>query len=552
MFADDCDQSHVFDCSPEEEPGRLLDDREYSQALGKREDIFSIASEAGPRIAVAVALAVAVIVGLFANVIHPPTVSPDVLERHHGLISATLLNNSQQSEPVSVQPLESKTRIVRYALGKHQEPTNTRAATTAPLVFAHRKAAPDSLLAIGRVRARPAESAVMSVETVPVRAVSHDTVTSEEKSIIEEGITLERQGKHTDAINAFKKVILHDPGNSHALGGIGDVFLHIGFLDSAEIFYKSALASNPKNPEVHNGLGSVNYYLSDMAANVHWAQRMNIANPAQYIKEQFEAAIVEYTKAFSLDSTYVEALTNRGVLRDIHGQPDSAIKDYSLAIRINPSYADAYCKRAEVFKEDGRYHDAIADYTAAIGMGGKSYKFDPPLHFANAYFGRGLILHQIGQVDSAIADFDSCISLEPYHSIAILNRAICFSDKRLLDSAIAGYTKAIAMLSPLEYNGSQGLAFLHRGTAYKNLGKYDAAIADYTKSLGFPRLQQRSCWRIAQCYCLKRDKPNALSWLSKAVSYGFTDFASWKRDKDLSDLWHDKEFLELVGKGKGN
>ena len=188
--------------------------------------------------------------------------------------------------------------------------------------------------------------------------------------------------------------------------------------------------------------------------------------------------------------------------------------------------------------------------------------------------------YQTGDFDKAIADYDSALALDPNHSLVILNKARALGDAKRYDSAIVWYTKAIAMISPMEYNGAlerayfgRGLiynltsqielalkdfneaiklkpddryAYLHRGNAYKSLEKYDEAIADYKKALESKKLAAKVCWRIAECYSLRQNKDDALAWLKKAASYGFRDFAVWKQDKELSLLWNDKEFADLT------
>ena len=540
-----------------EEDGRILSDEEYVRALNARSDIFFLEKGAKLRNIESAALAIGILAGVWITTVPQKRIAPDFFQTIRNERKATLYHGQELPEPpvdsLAEEMPEERTAslpayIDRADLGQTQKPFVSRHAS-----LRQRKkstgARPESGtitmhdLVGSPVRARP-PAAPLSAAT----GVAGDTATPQFRILLSQGNSLEKQGKHADALAAFRSALRRDPRNSLALGGIGDVFLHIGFLDSAEFAYDSALSANPKNPIAHNGLGSVRYYNSDMAANPHWDDRMKISDPKRYIKAQFDSAIAEYTAAFSLDSSYVEALTNRGVLRDIHGQADSAIRDYSLAIRINPSYADAFCKRASTYKSTGKLKEAIADYTAAIKLGPGSYIFDPPLHFANAFYGRGLVRHKAGDFTGAIADFDSCLAISPNHALALLNKGIAFADQLRLDSAIAQYTKAIALLSPLEYAGAQGLAFLHRGTAYKNLGKYDAAISDYARAFKFPGLAARSCWRLAECCCLKHDTANAISWLNKAISNGFSDFAAWKRDKDLSELWKDKDFLEIVGK----
>jgi tetratricopeptide (TPR) repeat protein len=328
---------------------------------------------------------------------------------------------------------------------------------------------------------------------------------------------------------------------------MGGQFLRIGLLDSAVASYSAAIALNPRVAAVHNGLGSARYFISTLAANPNYAERMNIHDPAHYIKAQYDSAIAEYTAAISLDSSCVDALTNRGVLRDIHDDHAGAIADYTLAIRTRPSYAEAYCKRAATYKRVGKYKQAIADYTAAIKLGSSSYEFDPTLHFANAYFSRGVAYYKTGDLGKAMADFDSTLVLSPKHSLAILSRAIALGDQKRYDSAIVGCTQAIALLAPSEYDGARELAYLQRGNAFRAKGEYDKAIADYTSALGSPKLAAKSCWRIADCYSLKHESATAIAWLRKSVSHGFSDFRAWKRDRDLSPLWNTREFRDIAG-----
>jgi hypothetical protein len=39
-------------------------------------------------------------------------------------------------------------------------------------------------------------------------------------------------------------------------------------------------------------------------------------------------------------------------------------------------------------------------------------------------------------------------------------------------------------------------------------------------------LAAKACWRIAECYALGQDKTNALFWLRKSISFGFTNYGT--------------------------
>jgi tetratricopeptide (TPR) repeat protein len=225
---------------------------------------------------------------------------------------------------------------------------------------------------------------------------------------------------------------------------------------------------------------------------------------------------------------------------------DGALRDYSRAIAINPSFADAYSKRAMTFRTLGRYREALADYTTAVKLGTGSYEFDPNLFYANVFFGRGVVYLKMGAYDKAVADFDTTLSLSPRHSLAVLNKGIAQSDAKRYDSAIAAFTLAIAWLGQGEYGGARFRAFLNRGDAFLAQGKFDNAVEDYKDALESPALAARSCWRIAECLALKRDRADAIAWLKKSIGFGFHDFKAWEQDPNLSVLRSDRDFRALV------
>jgi tetratricopeptide (TPR) repeat protein len=541
--------AQIQECDDEEDAGRILNDVEYAQVLNTRNDIFLIEKESRlHKIEVA-----AVVIG----VIFSAWLSTFPLEKaafgSHRKIpqerTATLL----RGQVLPATHPETETDYKGSANERNASRYNLKSGVPKPQAAKEHRAPagfrPDIVSKISSGKAPPKIDTQTPEAKEPNQQepiVAQESIIEEDSGLISEGNAYKKQENHIGAFAAFKRVLSHDPRNTPALTGMGDLFLQTGFLDSAATFYNAALAVNPHNAVVRNDLGSVHYYISTLAANPHYAARMKISDPARYIKAQYDSAIAEYTNAIALDSTCVDAMTNRGVIRDIHGDRTAAIEDYTRAIKINPSWADAYSKRAATYKSLKKYKEAIADYTAAIKLDSSSYEFDPTLRFANAYFGRGTVYYRRGELDNAIADFDSALALNPTHSLVMINKAIALSDKKQYDSAIAGYTRAIALLSPLEYDGAQKVAYLHRGNAFKVQGRYDQAIADYTSALELPNLAAKACWRIAECYALKKDRENAIVWLKKSISYGFTDFKEWENDRDLLYLRDDKEFREII------
>lgn len=365
-------------------------------------------------------------------------------------------------------------------------------------------------------------------------------------SLVQRADRLKKHSDYSGAFATYRHALALNPQNGNALAGMGDLFRYSGLTDSAIRFYRASLAINPRNPIVHDGLGTAIYEESKRVLRPGFAKAHGIKDPARYMEEQYDSAIAEYTEAISLDSGRVEALTNRGVLRDLNNDHDAAIGDYTLAIKLKPGNADAYSKRAETYQNLGKYAAAIADYTAAIKLDSSTYEFDPTLHVANAYFGRGSSYYKMGRIDDALADFDSTLALSPNHTLALISKGVALADKKRYDSAIAAYSKAISLLTGKEYGGVMMLAFLQRGNSWKALERYDSAIADYRNAMESADLAPKACWRIAEAECLKKDAVSALAWLKKAKASGFSDTRKWERDRELSLLWDMPEFKTLI------
>ncbi len=95
-------------------------------------------------------------------------------------------------------------------------------------------------------------------------------------------------------------------------------------------------------------------YSSQMALHLTRAIEADPHNPRPYFlrgnayldRDEFDAAIADYSKAIALDPADAVAYNNRGIAYRNKRDPDRAIEDYSKAVEINPGYRDAYNNRA--------------------------------------------------------------------------------------------------------------------------------------------------------------------------------------------------------------
>ncbi len=106
-----------------------------------------------------------------------------------------------------------------------------------------------------------------------------------------------------------------------------------------------------------------------------------------------------------------------------------------------------------------------------------------------AYFYRGKAYYARGQLDKALADYDSAISLEPYRPDIYCYRGLLFAKMGQYVKAIQEYDQAITWN---QYGArsdlGRGFYFLYRGGARLELGQTQLAISDFGKAceLGSP------------------------------------------------------------------
>ena len=90
-------------------------------------------------------------------------------------------------------------------------------------------------------------------------------------------------------------------------------------------------------------------------------QRFLIKGNGALDRGEFKDALRYYNGALALDSCYVEALNNIGVVYFESGKYIQAIQYYDEAMRCNPEHWDTYINRASTFYESNELYRALDD-----------------------------------------------------------------------------------------------------------------------------------------------------------------------------------------------
>jgi tetratricopeptide (TPR) repeat protein len=207
-------------------------------------------------------------------------------------------------------------------------------------------------------------------------------------------------------------------------------------------------------------------------------------------KREYDHAVADYDELIRLYPRNVYAYYNRAYSHYQLGEVDRAIADYGEVIRANPRDQRAYYSRAVSYATKGDFDLAIADYTRAIDLKldpaaapgeayysggdlaptapGPSSQFNP-LHLA-AYVARGTAKSKQGNIDSAIADYESALALNPGYPPAFVYRAIAYRAKHDLARAMDDCDRAVAF-GPKDPN-----AYMCRSFTYLALGDPQRAV----------------------------------------------------------------------------
>jgi tetratricopeptide (TPR) repeat protein len=230
----------------------------------------------------------------------------------------------------------------------------------------------------------------------------------------------------------------------------------------------------------------------------------------------FDGAILDYTKAIEIDKKFIDAYRNRASVYCSLGNYEGAIEDYSKIIELNPEDIYAYEDRGlskyslknyigaiedfnEIIKLDENskiyslrgkmkrflkdYNQALEDYDIAVN------KF--PNDFSSV-FGRGELKYEMEEYQGALIDFNKCIEIKPKLILPFQKTGECRLKIEDYKGAIDDFTfiienrlEAYKIDGPPSENARKVLStyYHNRGFARSNLKKYEDAISDLKKAI---------------------------------------------------------------------
>ncbi|MBL9188517.1 MAG: tetratricopeptide repeat protein [Opitutaceae bacterium] len=259
-------------------------------------------------------------------------------------------------------------------------------------------------------------------------------------------LTAARNYLYRNEVHLWTDNTHHTPDNARAHFQLGGVLLARGETAEAIRSYERAVALRPKYAEARHHLGSAllqSGRVMDAIVALEGALRLRPLAGSHYLIAgahaqlgRIDAALAAYDAALALQPAHVDALNNRGNLRQQKGDSAGALADYEAAIRLNPEHVDARLNAAVALLSLHRPAEAIAHCEAAI-------KLRPAYGAAHWKFGDTLLA--LNRPAAAAERYREAVRLDPslFYAFANLGRALATTGR--LPEALAAYESALKL-----------------------------------------------------------------------------------------------------------
>jgi tetratricopeptide (TPR) repeat protein len=160
---------------------------------------------------------------------------------------------------------------------------------------------------------------------------------------------------------------------------------------------------------------------------------------------------------------------------------------------------------------------------------------------ADTYYNLACGLEEDGREGQAEEAYRQALEHNPAHLMALNNLGYLHQRRGDLLRALEWYGKALQIDPGLEK------LQVNLGMTYGALGRTADAIRHYRRAIGInPRLNPAVYFNLACMHARRGENGEALLWLRRAASHGFTRRAALLEDPDLASLRQEAEFRAIL------
>jgi tetratricopeptide (TPR) repeat protein len=290
-----------------------------------------------------------------------------------------------------------------------------------------------------------------------------------------------KKGNYDQALNDYNDAIKLVPSNPVAVNNRGNIEARLGQYDKAIADYSEAIHLNPGYANAFN-----NRCFAYNARGAQGAQGRPDGNPEGHTEGDYEKAAHDCRRAIALDTEQTNFYLGLGNALNNKKDFDKALQAYDLAIQLDAKNAKAFLGRCSVNIGIKNFNSAIVDCSQAIQL-------DPtdPIAWNNRCFARAIFEQLKEQLKSALDDCNQALKILENNPFYLNSRGLIFLKMGSFDSAIADYDRAL-LLQPDETSSlyGRGIAKLNKGDVAGgnddiNAAKQkDASIVDTFRGYG--------------------------------------------------------------------
>ncbi len=229
---------------------------------------------------------------------------------------------------------------------------------------------------------------------------------------IEEGVSLQRQGKLAEAEKIYTRILKTLPDQFETLQLLAELKVQRGKPGEAFRLMAAAVKARPNSADAHIHLGHV----------------------LRALKRDADA-LAAYDKALALEPGSIDALGNRADLLLALRRPAEALACLERILAASPGHPEARAQRGVALAGVGRNAEALADFDAVLRAGSN------PI----VSYNRGLALAALGRDAEAVEAYDRTLAMIPNHTAALSSRGVALQGLNRHVEAIASFDRALAL-----------------------------------------------------------------------------------------------------------
>lgn len=231
---------------------------------------------------------------------------------------------------------------------------------------------------------------------------------------IDKAMSLFKEGKYKEAIDAFHSVLETEPDNAQVYNNLGVAYSCVSDFEHAATYFIKALELDPQLAQGYINLSDLYYKIGDLASAVGTLQKgsyelqdnLTIAHllARVYIDDQrWEDAIDELERVLDGEPENWDAYYDLGHVCFEIGDYGSAISNFETVLEQRQDSELLYFALAQAYEANNEIDKAISNYLKSIAVNSK---------FIPAYKKVGILFMARNDFDDAIEYFEDYTSFD--------------------------------------------------------------------------------------------------------------------------------------------